>query len=253
MLASRADDKRRDINGLPADGRQPDLLLGRTKTVRTPRASEDSVVRFCHDRESAMYACHFRPFLTAGLILSIGVESPLSAAERPAAHWHAPSPADGHAQWIENAPLNVMTLARTGWIQFVRIEGLDGMVVEFATASGTVRVVTPAVVGLATGMTYRVRLTNIPSRPQVDLHPTLQLIGFLRRRRMSRPKLIRSGYGLTCETSTMPALGSICEMRCTWKIPSRRSRSRSRPMMCRCWTWHPVRTRSTSRRDWADR
>lgn len=126
-----------------------------------------------------MYACHFRPFLTAGLILSIGVESPLSAAERPAAHWHAPSPADGHAQWIENAPLNVMTLARTGWIQFVRIEGLDGMVVEFATASGTVRVVTPAVVGLATGMTYRVRLTNIPSRPQVDLHPTLQLIGFL--------------------------------------------------------------------------
>jgi uncharacterized repeat protein (TIGR01451 family) len=70
-------------------------------------------------------------------------------------------------------------------IQVVRFQGPEGIVVEVLGPQPPQPLVGDgdglATFGLQVGLTYHLRLTNLPNRPGVALYPTLQLIGHLHR------------------------------------------------------------------------
>jgi uncharacterized repeat protein (TIGR01451 family) len=64
---------------------------------------------------------------------------------------------------------------------FVRVQGPDGMAVTFLEAGGKGRTFDqPVTVGLRPCFIYRMRLSNIPGRPNVALYPSLEVRGTLR-------------------------------------------------------------------------
>ncbi len=64
---------------------------------------------------------------------------------------------------------------------FVRVSGPEGMKANFYTGEPTSRqAAAPAVIGVRPGYIYRIKLSNLPGRPNLNLYPTLEVRGSLR-------------------------------------------------------------------------
>lgn len=114
---------------------------------------------------------HLPSLCFAGLIFAAScLQAQVPGKYFPLDHRRPPGVA---AQW--NAQIQP---GAYGQPQAVKVTLTDGGTVSFYQGSphGEVPVESPAQVGLVVGNVYRVKLSNLPNRPGVDLFPTLELI-----------------------------------------------------------------------------